>query len=431
MIELNNFMIKSLTVSFSLFYAIVLAAEPLHLHVKSDCAILMNADSGAILFEKNAHQRVFPASTTKIATAFYALKKIEGDLDQKVVISPEALRSTTEEAKKKANFTLPPHWLESDGSQAGLRKGEEISFRELLQGMLIASGNDASNAIAFHIGKSMPQFMKDLNACLQEIGCLNTSFNNPHGLYHPEHFTTAYDLAILTKEALKIPLFCQIVSSLQCMIPRTPKHEARVLVQTNKLLKKGPYYYSKAIGVKTGYTKAGGPTLVAAARDQDRILIAVLLKSTERNDRFADALKLFEAAFQQRKVERTLLLAGPQKYILKIEGATGPVKTFLKNDVKMSYYPAEEPVFRCLLFWDDVKPPIKKDQPVGALRIQTQEGKEVFSTLLFASEDVSATKLYSLKKISAHLWRHDFIVLGFVGILLVSFCVYQFLLRRR
>ena len=190
-----------------LFLFVPLLAQPLDLKVTGEHVILMNAETGAVLFEKNAQERCHPASTTKIATALYALHLRGHDLESKMTTRSEAVRSITPQAKQQSKYRSPPHWLETDSSHIGLKKGEEMSFHDLLHAILISSANDACNVVAETLGGTIPTFMEHLNYYLKKIGCANTTYNNPHGLTHPDHQTTAQDLAIMAKEALSQPFF--------------------------------------------------------------------------------------------------------------------------------------------------------------------------------------------------------------------------------
>lgn len=333
------------------FAASELFAAPLSVSVHAESAILINADTGAILFEKNPHDLHFPASITKIATAIYALKMKGDHLDDVIAAEQESIGSVSPEVKRRSNYTLPSHWIEQDGSHIGIKKGEELSFRDLLYGMMVASGDDAANVIAQYVGGTIPNFMTQLNAYLKEIGCQKTVLHNPHGLHHPLQQTTAFEMAQLTREAMKNPLFRQIVSTVRYTRPKTNKQQPTTLVQTNLLLRNGRYHYPKAIGVKTGYMSHAQHTFVGAAKNGDRTLIVVFLKVKDRGNMFLDSAILFEAAFNQQKVERILLKAGAQKFAFEQSGLQQPVKSYLKDDFTISYYPAEEPKVKCLLFW--------------------------------------------------------------------------------
>lgn len=391
-------------------------AQPLNVSVHAEAAILMNADTGAILYEKNAHQVMYPASVTKIATALVALKAKNQHLNDWVTIEQEALVTATTEAKKRSNWTLPAYWLGSDSMHMGLKSGEAMTLADLLYGMLVVSANDAANSIAIHVGGSIPRFMELVNAQLKELGCRNTHFCNPSGIFHPQHQTTAYDLALMTKEALQDPVFCKMVSTVQYPRPKTNKQpEGYTLLQTNMLLRKGKAFYPKAIGVKTGYTSQAGHTYVSAATNEGRTLIAVLLKNKERADMFSDATKLFETAFKQPRVERTLLRMGPQNFVLQLDGASRPIAVKLAQDLKYAYYPAEEPQMKCLVYWDEVHLPVAKEAKVGEVRVTRGDGAILASAPLLSVELVKGSWTHSLANFFQDLWAHHsalVIVLG-------------------
>lgn len=363
------------TFAFFIFFTQPVNAKPekLALSINAEAGILMNADTGVILFEKNIHDLHYPASTLKIATALYALQNASDQLDDMVTADQDCIGTVKEEAIRKSNYTLAPHLLIPDGSHIGIKRGETLSLRDLFYGMLVASGDDAANVIAKHVGGTIPDFMKGMNTYVKQLGCQSTIFYNPHGLHHPKQQTTAYDLANLTREALKNPIFREMVATVRYTRPKTNKQESSILVQTNRLLRNGPYFYSKAIGVKTGYYSLAGHNLVAAATDGDRTLIAVLLKENERKDIFIDAKKMFEAAFSQPKVQRTLLHKGKQKFEYDLPGAETPLSCYIKENFVLEYYPAEEPAIQCLLIWDkNLRLPIKKNQRLGEILVKKE-----------------------------------------------------------
>jgi serine-type D-Ala-D-Ala carboxypeptidase (penicillin-binding protein 5/6) len=390
-----------------------LFAESLQVPMQGSSIILMNAESGAILFEKEAHVLRYPASTTKVATALYALKMKEDALDLPFIAQQEALGTKTHEMKKKLNYQGPAYRLEPDGSHIGIKLGEEMSLRDLLGGLLIASGNDAANVIAQGVSLTIPQFMEGLNQQVQSLGCSNTTFYNPHGLHHPAHQTTAYDLALITQEALKYPAFRQIISQARYHRPKTNKQTATVLLQTNRLIRAGKFYYPKAIGVKTGYHAKAKHTLIAAAHSGDRTLIAVLLDYQEREMMFAEAIKLFEVAFNQPKIQRQFVKAGPQPFTQNLPNADQPLKTYLAEPLVLAYYPAEDPQVKCYLHWQPLTLPITKDQLVGELHLVSAKGETLKTLPLLAVEEVKLQWLYQqLKKVSI-IWL---IIGGGVGI---------------
>lgn len=408
-------------------------AEKLALTVNAEAAILMNADTGAILYEKNAHVLHYPASTTKVATALYALQKVSDQLDVMIAADQECIGTVKEEAIRKSNYTLPSYLLIPDGSHIGIKRGELLSLRDLFYGMMVASGDDAANVIAKYTSGTIPQFVQEMNAYVKKLGCTSTTFYNPHGLHHPKQQTTVYDLAILTREALKNSLFREMVSTVRYTRPKTNKQEPTTLVQTNRLLRTGPYYYPKAIGVKTGYYSLAGSNLVAAAKDGDRTLIAVVLKVKERKDIFLDTKKMFEAAFSQPKVQRVLLHKGAQKFALDIPGGEKTVSGYIQEDITLEYYPAEEPSVKCLLVWDnELQLPIEKDQSLGEVVLQVDNGQIVRKIPIYATENVKATWNHNFKSFFAS-GQSGFGLLkvlgALTGILFVAFFIFQ--LRRR
>ncbi|MBA2367413.1 MAG: D-alanyl-D-alanine carboxypeptidase [Candidatus Protochlamydia sp.] len=368
--------------------------QPLNYDLPCDAAILMNAETGIILYEKDPHALLYPASTTKVATALYVLKNKKESLSSIITAEQDAIATLTQEAKRKLNYTCPSYWLEPDGSHIGLKNEEKMGMVDLLKGMLIASGNDAANVIAHALGPTVPVFMDQVNAYLKEIGCRRTSYYNPHGLHHPQHKTTAYDLAVMTKEALKEPLFCDIVAQKNFLRPKTNKQEAITLLQTNRLLRPGPLHYSKAIGVKTGYHSLAKHAFIAAASSEGRTLIAVLLGYKDRKKIFEDAAKLFDTAFNQPKVRHAYLKEGKQTFSKEIERGTAPLQTFLKEALTLDYYPAEDPGAKCLLYWNVPALPILENQVVGELQLVGQEGIILKKAPLLALNDVQVKWSY-------------------------------------
>jgi D-alanyl-D-alanine carboxypeptidase (penicillin-binding protein 5/6) len=371
-----------------------LRAKPLEVEIRSSAAILMNAASGAILFEKEPHTCFYPASVTKIATALFVLDKKKGDLGQRLTVSKESLKVKS----SRSNENIPSYWLESDGTKMGLAAGEEISLEALLHGLMMISGNDAANVIAEGFADSIPSFMEEVNQYLKELGCRNTQFTNPHGLHHPAHFTTAYDICLMTKAALSIPTFREIVAKPSYVKPKTNKHEAALIRHTNPLLKEGPFYYPKAIGVKTGFHSHAKNTFVAAAEDQGRVLIGVFLGCEDRKDRYEDAIRLFDAAFAEQKEERCFFPAG-HSFSREVVGTKEPLQAELLESVALSYYPAEEPSVRAFLHWDVPSLPIQKGRKVGEVRLIDAAGAILQRQNLCAKRELKGTFLFRLKKV--------------------------------
>jgi D-alanyl-D-alanine carboxypeptidase (penicillin-binding protein 5/6) len=368
------------------FFAGSLVAVPLNLQLQARSALLINADTGAVLYEKEAHASVYPASTTKLATALFFLEQKKVPLDQMVTVSREALQ------------------IEPDSSIMGLLRGETLHVEALLHGLFLVSGNDAANVLAEAASGTVPQFMQELNQYLQQIGCKGSYFINPYGYHHPDHISTAFDLALLARKVLQNPVLRSIAAKASYQKPKTNKQPSLQLTQTNGLLKpSSKHFYPKAIGLKTGFHKAAGNNLVAAATDGDRTLIAVVLGCETNAIRFSEAKKLFEAAFNEEKVTHQLLSSGGQ-YVKTLVGAKAPLKAALAQNLAVSFYPAEESKLKAYLSWDVLSLPVHKGQRVGEVRALDESGRVVGTSPLIASEEVKPTFWFSLKG----LWKRWF-----------------------
>ncbi len=366
----------------------VVTAKPLKVEVSAPCAILMNADTGAILYAKNVHEKQHPASITKIATALYVLEKKGKELDQLLEVSSNALKTAPAHLRQAPDSPHPSHTLEPEGTLMKLQPGERLSLYSFLHGLMLCSGNDAANVLAENTSGSINKFVAELNQFLKSEGILETQFTNPHGLHHHEHWTTAYDMALMTKLALKHETFREIVRSTKYDCPQSNKQPPRTIPQHNRLVKPGPYYYPKAIGVKTGYVAKAGHTFVGAATHEGRTLIAVLLNCTESEHRFRDSIKLFETAFKEKLLSRVLFAKESDQFTLQVKGAKVPLDAILKEDLVLSYYPAEEPAFRAEIAWNKCKLPIKAEAMVGHLRLIADNGKILNELPVYAAHDV-------------------------------------------
>lgn len=241
--------------------------------VNAQGAAVIDADTGAVLFEQNADSRLPMASTTKIMTALVAIS--EGDLDRAYRVKKE--------------------YTQVEGSSMYLREGETITLRDTLYGLLLESGNDAAVAVAGECG-GFDAFIEKMNAKAKELGLKDTHFDNPNGLDSETHYTTAHELAIITAAAMQDPTFRQIVST------RNYKAGEHVMSNHNRLLS----MYDDAIGVKTGFTKRSGRCLVSAAERNGRTLIAVTLSDP---DDWNDHMAMLNDGFAQYE-EVTLHRAG-------------------------------------------------------------------------------------------------------------------------
>lgn len=241
--------------------------------ISAGSAILIDASDGTVLYEYNADKQMSPASTTKIMTAMITLdicRELGVGLDSEILVPKEAEGV--------------------EGSSLYLKAGERISLEELLHGLMLQSGNDAAAALAAALGGSTENFLEQMNLRAEELGCENTHFVNPHGLYDEEHYTTARELAVIAREAMKDADFQRIVSAKEWK-SEDGSETARTFVNKNKTV----FQYDGGDGIKIGYTKTSGRTLVASAARGDHRLIAVVLND---GNWFGDAYALMDFGFE-------------------------------------------------------------------------------------------------------------------------------------
>ncbi len=380
-----------------LFIFFIVRAYTLDVQIDTPYAVLMDRTSGKVLFSKRGEQRVYPASTTKIATVSFVLMNLTSDqLNEIVSIHRDCLESAEDHYKEELGYTLPSYFLEPDGSTIYLRPGERIYRKDLLYGAMLNSGNDAANAIAYGLWGSIDEFMNRLNAYLLSIGCTNTHFSNPHGLYHPSHYTTAKDLALITRAALNNDYFSSICSCIKYERVREKGIRSRSYHQHNALLLEGANYYHLAEGCKTGYIRKAGYCLSANASNGTRDLIAVLFKSADSKTRYRDAIRLFEAAFNEKKKTRILVNHEDQTFIYSNELLRRDLIAELDDDVIVEFYPSEEADYALDIDWCINEYPIKQGRFVGNLIVSNDS--EITKYPLYATSTVRIKLSYLMMR---------------------------------
>ncbi len=332
-------------------------------------AVLIDASTGNIIFEKNADVKMEPASTTKIMTAIIALER--GNLSDIVVTG--------------VNPTL------AEGTRIYLEEGEKLTLEQMLYALLLNSANDAAIAIAEHIAGDVQSFVDMMNEKAREIGAYNTIFLNPSGLTEDGHLTTANDLAIITRYALKnLPEFRKMVATKNLTIPWQGNDWDRQLINLNKLL----WNYDGADGVKTGYTSSAGQTLVATATKDGWQLIAVVLKSQSRSSLWKDAQNLLDYGFNNFQKydiisENTFIASRKVKYgkEVKLTTAKGFSTVLPKGD---------SPIIQKVILDNSFTAPISRGQIMGKLDFY-QGSRKLGSVDLIAQNNVK-------RKIYTHWW---------------------------
>lgn len=279
--------------------------------VYSEGAILMDSSTGRVLYGKNQNEKLYPASTTKILTAILAIEKC--NLTDKITASNNAIMS------------IPPGY-----STAAIQPDESLTVQELLELFLIHSANEIGYIFAEHISGNVENFSELMNQKATEIGCKNTHFTNPSGIHDVEHYSTAYDMALIAKYCMKNESFRKIVSKTSCTIKSTDKYSERYFKNTNDLINPSSrYYYENAIGIKTGFTTQAKNCLVSASLKNGIELITVVLgaEATEdgKSGRYVDTLNLFEYGFSNYKIQQIATANTVIKELI-IENATKDTK---------------------------------------------------------------------------------------------------------
>lgn len=252
-----------------------------NLSLDSQAALLIENESGNILYEKNSTERLYPASTTKIMTAILAIENC--DLNETAIVSQEAVDS-----------------VPSGYTNAGLVAGEEFTVEDLLYALMLASANEAANVLAEHISGSVEEFAELMTEKAIELGCENTNFVNANGMHNENHYTTAEDLAIIAKYCFENETFKDIIETVSYTVPATELHPEsdRVLTNTDALINENSrYYYEYALGGKTGFTSQAGNCLVCFAEKDGVYLTAVLLNASSSANRFSDARNLLSFGY--------------------------------------------------------------------------------------------------------------------------------------
>ena len=238
-------------------------------------AILIDADSGDVLFSKDAYTRMHPASTTKIMTLLLGIES-GIDLDQQIAI-PQAAAD-----------------IAKDSTMVPVFPGETMSFRDLLTGFFLNSGNDGANAVAVIVSGSVEKFVERMNQRAEEIGCRDTHFANAHGYTAENHYTTAYDLALITRVAMQNEEFRSIARLGRSTVHVNERGDMIVGTKRYMQIEGSEYYYDGCVGVKSGTTSAAGNCFVGAAEKDGALLISVVLKDAEDSQRWVDTQRLFD-----------------------------------------------------------------------------------------------------------------------------------------
>jgi len=266
----------------------------------------MDAQTGFILYEKNIHDPRYPASLAKIMTALLALEQYAARLDEPITFSHNAV------------YSIP-----ANSSHIAMDEGETLSMEDALYGIMLASANEVAAAMAEHIGGDIESFRALMTRRAAALGAKNTQFTNPSGLHSSDQITTAYDMAVITREALRHPKFIELISTVRHDIPPTERQpQVRELVNSNRMIQPGPHFNEHVIGGKTGFTTPAQHTLVTYAVQDGRELIVVTLEGTG-NRLYTDTADLLNYAFAIPYVQSQLFRRGEYAQTIPVYGSWG------------------------------------------------------------------------------------------------------------
>lgn len=347
---------------FFTVFSILSAVCPAYaIDVSARYACVMDAQTGRVLYEKNAYDRHSMASTTKIMTALLAL----------------------ENTKENEIVTVSKNAAGTEGSSIYLSAGEKLSMEALLYGLLLNSGNDAAIAIAEHVGGNVEKFAQMMTDRAHALGAKNTQFKNPNGLDEEGHYTTAYDLALITRTALLNPRFTEIVSTKHKSYPATEGSIARSFTNHNKLLS----LYSGCIGVKTGFTKKTGRCLVSAARRDHSTIICVTLNAP--ND-WNDHKRLLDYGFSVNQ-SRPLIMKDMILKTLPVKNGDVKALDLLAADDFYLSYNGKEGLSKVTLDYKlpaTIPAPVTAGSQIGTLTVR-YNGDPLCQINLLAAGDVT------------------------------------------
>ena len=399
--------------------------------IQAKAALLVDWDTETVLYAKNEHAELYPASLTKIMTALLTLEAVDQGklaLDQELTATASALDG-----------------LAADGSTAGIKVGETMTVENYLKCMLIVSANEACDVLAEGVSGSVSAFVDAMNARAAELGCKNTHFVNPNGLHDSQHYTSAWDLYLITREALKHPEFMAVCDMGVAEIPATNLSESRRLRTTNYLLsnwRAAGYLYPDAHGIKTGSTSEAGHCLVSSATRGSRSLISVVLgaervvgeNGVANVKSFSETSRLFEWGFANFSTQTVLteldMLADVPVALSKIDSvAVHPdreVTLVLPNDV------GPEDLERKLTLEENVQAPVSAGQELGSVEL-SHNGTVYVSVPLVALNDVEASKLLTFWfNVQGFFSRTSVrVALIVIGLLILAGVVWKLTMGRR
>ena len=396
--------------------------------IDAKAALLIDEETGLVLHAQHEHDKLYPASITKVMTALLVMEAIDRGqlkLDQQVTVSASALAG-----------------LPADGSSAGLIAGEKLTVEDLLYCMLVVSANEACHILGEQVSGNVSAFVDAMNKRARELECKDTHFVNPSGLHDPQHYTSAWDIYLFTREAMKHEVFMSICGSKSYTVPKTNKSPARELHSTNYLISNWRalgYLYDGAEGIKTGSHSDAGHCLVASAVRGDRRLISVVLGAKEENGivrSFTETSRLFDFGFNNF-VSQVVLTE--DETVCQV-----PVALSKETDHVIVHpeYTAEALLPKSAK-QDDLKRSIKLDNEVANAPITTgdrlgeitisYEGEDCVTVPLLAQSDVTASRFLTVKYNVIQFFSKTIVQVALVAlvILIIALFIWNRFFRRK
>lgn len=357
-----------------LFFIPIVKAEEISLAENAKSAIIIEPTTGKILFEKNSHEKLHPASMTKMMSMLLILEAI----DQKT-LSWDEMVTVSENASSMG------------GSQILLETGEKMSVHDLFKGIAVASGNDAVVALAERVAGSKEEFVKKMNKRADELGLKDTNFKNPHGLDDSNHYSSAYDMGMIAKELSKHEKIFEFTSIYEDYLRKGTDREIW-LVNTNKLVK----FYEGVDGFKTGYTKEAGYCLTATAKKNGMRVITVVMGESDSKVRNNETTGMLDYAFANYKLDTILSKDTVLKKEIVDKGKKKFVEIIPSKDVtSLRKISDKEKKIDYSLHINTIKAPIKKGTSVGNIEI-TEDGKNKRKIDVTVKEDVQKANIIDL-----------------------------------
>ena len=414
---------KKILILFLCFFMInlniVFANTTETIEINSASAVLIDAKTGIVIYEKNMHEKMYPASITKVLTALVALDMVS-DFSRRITHSHNAV------------FSIPVN-----SSHIAMNEGETLSYEEALLAIMLESANEVSNAIAEDLAESNAGFSALMNEKARSVGAVNSNFVNPHGLHDELHYTTSYDMALIMREAIQHEKFVEIISTTTSKIPPTERQiNERPLNNTNRMIQRGhSHFFESAVGGKTGFTTPAGNTLVMYATKDGVELITVVMNAENSGAAYSETRTLLEYGFTQF-TDVEIFNSTTYSDIINIvseEGGNmtdlGIINIYAKEDVSLNLPSSIDinniTVEKNMPF--QKSPPVYKDELIGHLSLKYND-LELARVNLYAKEEfllpeISSREVFSETEESEFRFSLieivSYILLGLFFILLV------------